>query len=638
MVKDMKYDFSGYATKVGLKCSDGRTILQDAFQDNDGQIVPLVWQHLHNEPSNILGHALLENRADGVYAYCSFNESSFAKDAKEAIKHGDIRALSIYANSLVEKGKNVIHGMIREVSLVIAGANAGAFIDNLAFEHGDGSTVEDETEAIISADINLEIYHAEEEPAPEKKEEAPPAEEETLADVFETLNEKQKSVVYAMISQAIDSVQQIALEEESVEPELSQEDSDEAVLEHSDENELEHSNTKDNLNDKGDIMKKNVFDSSTKEGEKSMVHDSLTRKELGEIIEDARRSQSSLKNAFLAHGFESIKDAYMAYEGNSEDSALQHSITNIGDLFPDYKATSATPQFLSRKTEWVSKVFDSAKHIPFARIKTLVADLTADAARALGYITGNQKAEEVFAILKRTTDPQTIYKKQKIDRDDLIDITDFDVVVWLRNEMRMMLEEEIARAILVGDGRSVASDDKIAETKVRPIATDAALYTVAVNVPYSDLSTPPTTSEIIDAIVRARKDYQGSGNPVFFTTPDLLADMLLLKDSLGRRIYNSISDLSAALRVRDIVEVPVMDGVVNPSTDVLDYSVLGGIVVNMSDYSIGADKGGAVTMIDDFDIDYNQNKYLIETRISGALTMPHGALAIWVEEAAPGTL
>lgn len=385
-------------------------------------------------------------------------------------------------------------------------------------------------------------------------------------------------------------------------------------------------------------MKKNVFDSSTKEGEKSMVHDSLTRKELGEIIEDARRSQSSLKNAFLAHGFESIKDAYMAYEGNSEDSALQHSITTIGDLFPDYKATSATPQFLSRKTEWVSKVFDSAKHIPFARIKTLVADLTADAARALGYITGNQKAEEVFAILKRTTDPQTIYKKQKIDRDDLIDITDFDVVVWLRNEMRMMLEEEIARAILVGDGRSVASDDKIAETKVRPIATDAALYTVAVNVPYSDLSTPPTTSEIIDAIVRARKDYQGSGNPVFFTTPDLLADMLLLKDSLGRRIYNSISDLSAALRVRDIVEVPVMDGVVNPSTDVLDYSVLGGIVVNMSDYSIGADKGGAVTMIDDFDIDYNQNKYLIETRISGALTMPHGALAIWVEEAAPGTL
>jgi len=614
MKKEIKYDFSGYATKVGLKCSDGRTILPDAFQENDGQVVPLVWQHLHNEPGNILGHALLENRQDGVYAYCSFNESSAAKDAKEAIKHGDIKALSIYANSLVEKGKNVVHGLIREVSLVIAGANAGAFIDNLAFQHGDGSVTEDETEAIISADSDLELFHAEGEPKKEEPKKEEDEKEETVADVFETLNEKQKTVVYAMIAEALQSSGET--EEEEVDEK---------------EDEIKQSDNKGDSN-----MKKNVFDNSTKEGDNNtMKHAALTQTELHEILDDARRSQSSLKNAFLAHGFDTLAEAYMSYQGTDEDKAIQHSITDIGYLFPDHKATSNTPQIVARKTEWVKKVFDAAKHIPFARIKTLVADLTPDSARALGYIKGEEKVEEVFALLKRTTDPQTVYKKQKIDRDDLIDITDFDVVVWLRNEMRMMLEEELARAILVSDGRSGASDDKISESKIRPIALDDDLYTVPVNVEATGTNTEPTTAELIDAIIRARADYRGNGIPTFFTTSDILSDMLLLKDSLGRRIHNTVADLAAALRVADIVEVPVMTGIVNPDTSVLDYSELAGVLVNMNDYSIGADKGGAVQMMDDFDIDFNQYKYLIETRVSGALTVPHSALAIWIEKAEP---
>jgi HK97 family phage prohead protease/HK97 family phage major capsid protein len=612
MDKTIKYDFSGYATRVGLKCSDGRTIMQDAFQANDGQVVPLVWQHLHNEPANILGHALLENRPDGVYAYCSLNESASAKDVKEAIKHGDIKALSIYANSLVEKGKNVVHGLIREVSLVIAGANAGAYIDNLSFQHGDGSVTEDETEAIISANLDLELFHAEEKPKEnmkDKPEEIKHEEkEETIGDVFETLTEKQKTVVYAMIAEALNG---------------SEEDAE-------DEEEIKQSDIKGDSN-----MKKNVFDNSTKEGDNTMKHAALTQTELREILDDARRSQSSLKNAFLAHGFDTLAEAYMSYQGTDEDKAIQHSITDIGYLFPDYKATSSTPQVVARRTEWVSKVFGAAKHIPFARIKTLVADLTPDSARALGYIKGEEKVEEVFALLKRTTDPQTVYKKQKIDRDDLIDITDFDVVMWLRNEMRMMLEEELARAILVSDGRSGASDDKISESKIRPIALDDDLYTVPVNVEATGTNTEPTTAELIDAIIRARADYRGNGIPTFFTTSDILSDMLLLKDSLGRRIHNTVADLAAALRVADIVEVPVMTGIVNPDTSVLDYSELAGVLVNMNDYSIGADKGGGIQMMDDFDIDFNQYKYLIETRVSGALTVPHSALAIWIEKPEP---
>ena len=605
MTDKNKYDFSGYATKVGLKCSDGRTILQDAFQDSDGKTVPLVWQHLHNDPSNILGHARLENRKDGVYAYCSLNGSPAAQDAKEAVKHGDISALSIYANSLIEKGKNVIHGAIREVSLVIAGANPEAYIDNLAFEHGDGSVVQDETEAIISANEDLELFHAE-----DPKEDKTEDDDKTVAEVFETLNDTQKTVVYAMLAEALKTSEEVL--EESTEEE---------------EEELKQTSIEGDTN-----MKKNVFDNDN--DYTTMAHDALTYDELQQVFMDARKSQSTLKNSFLAHGFETISEAYAAYEGNNT-GALKHSITDIEYLFPDAKTLTGLPAIVAPREEWVGKVFGQARHIPFSRVKTVVADITGEEARALGYVKGNEKVEEVFGLLKRTTDPQTVYKKQKLDRDDIIDITDFDVVAWLRNEMRGRLEAEIARAMLVGDGRSTASDDKIIETKIRPIATDVALYTVPVLVsPEDDADTEPTTSELIDAIIRARKDYKGSGTPSLYIRTDLLGDMLLLKDSLGRRIYNTMEELSSALRVKEIVDVPVMDNVVNPNPLAV-YSELAAILVNMADYALGADKGGAITMFDDFDIDFNQQKYLIETRVSGALTLPHSAIAFWAEAVEP---
>lgn len=613
MTDKTKYDFSGYATKVGLKCSDGRTILQDAFQDSDGKTVPLVWQHLHNDPGNILGHARLENRKDGVYAYCSLNGSSAAQDAKEAIKHGDISALSIYANSLIEKGKNVIHGAIREVSLVIAGANPEAYIDNLAFEHGDGSVVQDESEAIISANDTLELFHAEE-VKDDKKED-----NQTVGEVFETLNDTQKMVVYAMLAEALKTSEEVL--EESTEEEEEEEVKQSAIKENN------QTSIEGDLN-----MKKNVFDNTS--DDTTMAHDALTYDELQQVFTDARKSQSTLKNSFLAHGFETISEAYAAYEGNNT-GALKHSITNIEYLFPDAKTLTGLPAIVAPREEWVGKVFGQARHIPFSRVKTVVADITGEEARALGYVKGNEKAEEVFGLLKRTTDPQTVYKKQKLDRDDIIDITDFDVVAWLRNEMRGRLEAEIARAMLVGDGRSAASDDKIIETKIRPIATDVALYTVPVVVsPEDDADTEPTTSELIDAIIRARKDYKGSGTPSLYIRTDLLGDMLLLKDSLGRRIYNTMEELSSALRVKEIVDVPVMDGVVNPDPLAV-YSELAAILVNMADYALGADKGGAITMFDDFDIDFNQQKYLIETRVSGALTLPHSAIAFWAEAVEP---
>lgn len=612
-----KYDFSGYATKVGVKCSDGRTILPDAFAHMDGKKVPLVYQHLHNDPKNVLGHAVLENRADGVYAYCSLNETDSGKTAKSLVKHGDITALSIYANSLVQKSQNVVHGVIREVSLVLSGANPEAYIDNLAFEHSDGSVTTDETEAIISlgalahdaieipdapadSDNPEVIVHADDKKTPEDK--------KTVGEVFDTLNEEQKTVVYAMIAHAL----------ESSEDEEEEEKKDESV---------KHSNIKGD-----ETMKKNIFDK-----ESVATEGKLTRETLRSIFNDARQSQSTLKNAFLAHGYESISDALADYE--HQDEVLAHAgtygINDIGYLFPDARTTTNTPAFIKRDTEWVAKVFGAAKHIPFSRIKTVLADITADEARARGYITGNEKADEVISLIKRTTDPQTVYKKQKLDRDDVIDITDFDVIVWLRMEMRMMLEEEIARAQLVGDGRSSASDDKIKEDRIRPIATDASIYTLEVQIPAD-----ATTSKMIDAIILGRKKYKGTGTPTFFTTPDVNGDMLLLKDSTGRRLYNTEADLAAGIRAKEIVEVPVMENkvvVITPAalgTEGLQKRLVG-ISVNMNDYSLGADKGGSIAMFDDFDIDFNQYKYLIETRCSGALTMPHSAIAYWKLEVIP---
>lgn len=613
MKKPKKYDFSGYATKVGVKCSDGRTILPDAFAHMDGVKVPLVYQHLHNDPKNVLGHAILEHRADGVYAYCSLNETESGKTAKALVQHKDISALSIYANSLVQKSSNVAHGIIREVSLVLSGANPEAYIDNLAFEHSDGSgIVTDETEAIISlgakelgmAHDGLDFEEEEEEPVVHADKTT--ADTETVGEVFDTLNEKQKTVVLAMIAHALE-----------VDPE-------------DDPKDVEHSNIEGD-----EKMKKNMFEKQQSGGGTP----ALTREGLRDIFDSARSSQSTLKNAFLAHGFENIADALGIYE--HRDEVLAHAgtygIDNIGYLFPDARTTTNTPQFIKRDTDWVAKVFGGAKHVPFSRIKTVLADITEDEARARGYITGHEKKDEVFSLIKRTTDPQTIYKKQKLDRDDIIDITDFDVVIWLRAEMRMMLEEEIARAQLIGDGRLSSSDDKIKEDKIRPIATDSDLYTIEVQIPEN-----ATTAQMIDKIILGRKKYKGSGTPSFFTTPDVNGDMLLLKDTTGRRLYNTEADLAAGIRAKEIIEVPVMENmikVLTPAT-VTENGLqkrLVGISVNMSDYSLGADKGGDITMFDDFDIDFNQYKYLIETRCSGALTMPHSAIAYWKLEVIPKT-
>ena len=611
------YDFSGYATKVGIKCSDGRTILQDAFAHCDGKKVPLVYQHLHNDPKNVLGHAVLENRPDGVYAYCSLNNTEAGKTAKALVQHGDISALSIYANSLVQKSSNVIHGVIREVSLVLSGANPEAYIDNLAFEHSDGSITTDESEAFICAGAiihdGIEIpevsdtQDSSEESISHADDKKNPEDQKTVGEVFDTLNEEQKTVVYTMIAQALET------------QDGEDEDEDEDV---------KHSNIKGD-----ETMKKNIFD---KDSAATEVR-GLSRADLRAIFNDARQSQSTLKNAFLAHGYESISDALADYE--HQDEVLAHAATygidNIGYLFPDARTTTNTPQFIKRDTEWVSKVFGAAKHVPFSRIKTVLADITADEARARGYIKGNEKADEVITLLKRTTDPQTVYKKQKLDRDDIIDITDFDVVVWLRMEMRMMLEEEIARAQLVGDGRLSSSDDKIKEDKIRPIATDDPIYTIEIQIPVV-----ATTAQMIDEIIKGRKQYKGTGTPAFYTTPDVNGDMLLLKDTTGRRLYNTEADLAAGIRAREIIEVPVMENkvvVLTPAT-VSETGLqkrLVGISVNMTDYSLGADKGGSISMFDDFDIDFNQFKYLIETRCSGALTMPHSAIAYWKLETIP---
>ena len=611
------YDFSGYATKVGIKCSDGRTILQDAFAHCDGKKVPLVYQHLHNDPKNVLGHAVLENRPDGVYAYCSLNNTEAGKTAKALVQHGDISALSIYANSLVQKSSNVIHGVIREVSLVLSGANPEAYIDNLAFEHSDGSITTDESEAFICAGAiihdGIEIpevsdtQDSSEESISHADDKKDPEDQKTVGEVFDTLNEEQKTVVYTMIAQALET-----------------QDNDDD----DDEDDVKHSNIKGD-----ETMKKNIFDKDSAATEVK----GLSRADLRAIFNDARQSQSTLKNAFLAHGYESISDALADYE--HQDEVLAHAATygidNIGYLFPDARTTTNTPQFIKRDTEWVSKVFGAAKHVPFSRIKTVLADITADEARARGYIKGNEKADEVITLLKRTTDPQTVYKKQKLDRDDIIDITDFDVVVWLRMEMRMMLEEEIARAQLVGDGRLSSSDDKIKEDKIRPIATDDAIYTIEIQIPVV-----ATTAQMIDEIIKGRKQYKGTGTPAFYTTPDVNGDMLLLKDTTGRRLYNTEADLAAGIRAREIIEVPVMENkvvVLTPAT-VSETGLqkrLVGISVNMTDYSLGADKGGSISMFDDFDIDFNQFKYLIETRCSGALTMPHSAIAYWKLETIP---
>ena len=559
-----KFDFSGWATKVNLKCSDGRTIMKDAFKDNDGKSVPLVWNHQHNDPSNVLGHALLQNRDEGVYAYCTFNDSEAGKTGKLLVQHGDVCALSIWANQLKQNLNNVVHGNIREVSLVLAGANPGAFIDSIIM-HGQ----ESDEEAIIYTGEDIVLSHGddkEDKKVEETEKKIETGKEETVADVFNTLSEKQKNVVYAIIGQALEEGEGSDDEEES---------------------------------EGGKEMKHNVFDQIEEKQDDVLSHDAMNT-----IISDGKRF-GSLKESFLAH-------------------ADEYGIKQIDYLFPEAKSLNNPPEFIKRETDWVSKVMNGVHRTPFSRIKSSFADITADEARAKGYIKGNLKKEEVFTLLKRSTTPTTIYKKQKLDRDDIIDITDFDVVAWLKSEMRMMLNEEIARAILIGDGRLSSSDDKINEQNIRPIASDAELYSVRVPVNVAaSATTDDKAKAMIRAAVKARKEYKGSGNPTFFTTEDWLTDALLLEDTMGHRLYKNESDVAAAMRVSNIVTVPVMEGTKGPNGGDLI-----GIIVNLNDYNVGADKGGAINMFDDFDIDYNQQKYLIETRCSGALTKPYSALVL----------
>ena len=569
MVKD--YDFSGWATKNNLLCSDGRTILKDAFKSDDGVTVPLVWNHQHNEPDNVLGHALLENRDDGVYAYCKLNDTEKGKTTKELIKHGDISALSIYANQLKQQGGKVIHGSIREVSVVLAGANPGAFIDSVIC-HND----ESDEEAVIYSGESISLAHAEQTTETKKEEtmkEETKKDEKTVKEIFDTLTEEQKNVVYAII--------------------------DSIIEEKENSNKKEEPKKEDNI-EGGKVMKHNVFDNDVENKE-----DVLQHADIQTIFADAKRY------------------------GSLKDSVLQHGITNIDYLFPEATNLNQTPEFVKRNTGWVEKVMGAVHHSPFSRIKSQFADITADDARAKGYVKGNLKKDEVFSLLKRSTTPTTVYKKQKLDRDDVVDITDFDVVSWIKGEMRMMLDEELARAFLIGDGRLSSSDDKINEQNIRPIYNDADLYTVKVEVDAGENATAEAkTKAFIKAVIKNRKEYKGTGSPTLYTTEDVVSDCLLLEDANGRFIYESIDKLKNTLRVADIVTVPVMEGAKGAKGGDLIA-----ILVNLADYNVGADKGGAVNMFDDFDIDYNAQKYLIETRCSGALTKPYSAIAFEFKKA-----
>lgn len=567
-----KYDFSGYATRANLKCSDGRIIMKDAFKDDDGKRVPLVWNHRHGDVTEVLGHADLENREDGVYAYCTFNDTENGKIGKALVEHGDVNALSICANKLKQVGSQVMHGIIREVSLVLAGANPGAYIENV-MTHSD----EDGDEAIIYTGENISLYHAEEDNDTSTAEESPSTDDEesrTVQDVIDSMNEEQKRVFYAAVGSA-----SLAGKEEA-------------------ESEEDDKTTGGN-----EEMKQNVFDTQNK-GEIGgiLMHSDGTAvefEEIGQIFKDAKRY------------------------GSLKESVLNHGIDQVDYLFPDDKNLTTMPTFIQRDQAWVREVMNGVHHTPFSKVKSVFADITEDDARAKGYIKGKMKKEEFFSLLKRSTGPTTVYKKQRMDRDDVVDITDFDIVSWLKTEMRMMLDEEIARAILIGDGRLSSSDDKIDENCIRPVAKDDGLFTIHIDVTVTSSATDDDKAKaFIREVIKSRKQYKGSGNPIMFTTEDMLTDMLLLTDEMGRDLYADEAALARKLRVRKIVTVPVMEGVNGKNGNPLV-----GVMLNLNDYNVGADRGGSVNMFDDFDIDYNRQKYLIETRCSGALTVPYSAMA-----------
>ena len=567
------YDFAGYATRYGVPCADGRIIDKTAFLQNNGKKVPLVYNHQHNDISNVLGHAFLECREDGVYAYGYFNDTDRGVEAKNQVIHGDLDSLSIWANRLQESGnpprKHVAHGDIKELSLVLAGANPGAFIEEIV-AHSD----EEGYEAFIYSGDSLELNHSEgetekeDEPMADTNKEQEP-ESKSAKEVFDEMTEEQKQVAIAIAGQAVEE----ALKEHGIDPE------------------------KDDDDEGGEEMGHSCFD-NTGEDTNVLSHDDMVT-----IVKEAEKT-GRMSDAFLAHGIE-----------------------NIEYLFPDAQTINGAPDFIKRNDEWVNDVMNNVHHTPFSRIKSVFADITEDEARAKGYIKGKLKKEEVFSLLKRTTTPQTIYKKQKIDRDDYIDIVDLDVVAWIKTEMRMMLDEEIARAILVGDGRLASSDDKISEDHIRPIWTDADLYTIkaAVNITKDSTSAEIAKAFIVEAI-RSRVQYKGSGTPTLYAPDTIITECLLLEDKNGRMIYDTLDKLATVLRVSKIVTVPVMENLAR-TKETFTYKLLG-IIVNLKDYNVGADKGGAVNMFDDFDIDYNAMKYLIETRCSGAMIKPYGAIAI----------
>jgi hypothetical protein len=571
----MEPDFSGYATKAGLQCSDGRTIMPGAFKHQDKMKVPLVWQHGHTDPENVLGHSILENREDGVYTYGYFNKSAKAAHAKNLLDHGDITMLSIWANELVERSGKVLHGLIREVSLVLSGANPGALIENVTIRHSDDESSVLEDEAIIYT--GLEIEHAADTTNTDTSGNNTDS-GETIQDVYDTMTDKQKDVLHFMLGQALESVT-----------------TDTTNTDNTDNTDgAQHDNTKNdstNSDQEGSSMTRNVFESGSKD-DKSPV---LSHADVKGIVADATKIGS-------------LKQAVESY-------ALAHGINQIDTLFPEAQALTTAPEFFTRRTEWVNSVLSGARKSPFSRVKTHWADLTYDDARAKGYITGAEKQEEFYGTARRETNPQTIYKKQKLDRDDILDITDFDVVAWMKGEMRLMLDEELARAILVGDGRPVQDPDKILEDRIRPIATDDPLFVINV---LCDMAAGDI-SDFVDAVISYRAQYRGTGMPTLYTSETLLAQTMLLKDTLGRRIYGSIDQLASELRVSSVVPVDVFDpGANNPIA----------ILVNMNDYVIGSDKGGQVNLFDDFDIDYNQFKYLIETRCSGALVKLKSAIVV----------
>lgn len=578
MALNFDYDFSGYATKANTKCYDGLTIAPNAFKGDNGKKVPVVWNHNHSGPEYVLGHALLQNRKDGVYAYVKLNDTPSGQTALEAVRCGDIDAMSIFANGLQKAGQTVMHGVIRELSLVLAGCNPGALIDEIV-AHGADNDGEG-GEAFIYTDGGISLKHGldpDDNPLNEEDDDMAKAGGKTLEEVVDTMNDEQKQALYALVGMAQDGAD---------DDELDEDDEDYDEDDYDDDEDYE---------DEEDDMKHNVFDNDPEQG---VLRHSMD--EINAAIADGK-SCGSMKDAFIAHGIEDVEW-----------------------LFPEDHLLDTPPRIIDRDQSWVSKVMSGVHHIPFSRVKSMAADLTEEDARAKGYIKGNFKKEQVFSLLKRSTTPTTVYKKQKMDRDDVADITGFDVIAWLKQEMRVKLNEELARSYLIGDGRLSSSDDKINEGNIRPIYNDDDLFTIKVQVETAaGDDTATKLDKMMTAVLKARKNYKGAGNPTFYTTEDILTDLRLMKDKIGHRLYKNDAEVAEALRVKEIVTVPQMENMkgVNGGEFV-------GIIVNLADYTVGADKGGAVNMFDDFDIDYNQQKYLIETRCSGAMTTPFGAMAI----------